>query len=594
MDREERQFYGTLRETLSTLRSLAAVQGDRGALESAMEEAGDRADAIAREARFLQLDGIADQAERLARSARATRDQDALGSFLETLFAFHEHLPEGAQLPTEATAEMQGLAPTGAGTGRAGSAGAGVSRVQSGALPGTRVEVNFNTPPQELYELDLLERKLVIEALDRGERIYSITARARGRETGVLLDLLYRLEETMHVIRALTPESGGREGRIDVLCASSLGKEGTSQILAESPLQEARIEEVPSERLALSVDRQELKVSRGLLAGLRDVELRLEGDEYERYVLLEEEMERELGALSEEDLPPRIAERVERLRRLTSASAGDIAHRSTWRAVELAYRLALWIEEEGMLSTRLRLSVEGGDQEKLESPVAQLAERAIRGIVATLLELAGLSGESPERTEATPELLFEVLGDEEQLTIWLLPISPALISGERLEAEITQSEASYVVQDLLSGSVEVSERRGSEGVRLTIPRGGHMITVVIGEGDQGEIAIPASLIVEVQPLFSRLVAQSADGRVFMRFRGSNIPLYTSTGYPVTGNAVPSEGNGVVLRINGRQIALVLEKLISEESVILRTGPRDDVFVESLGRRLPFFLPLELF
>ncbi len=594
MDKEERQFYGSLREEMGALRRLAAVQGDREAVESAMEEAGERADAIAREARFLQLDGIADQAERLARRARDSRDQNGLGGFLETLFSFSEHLPEGAKQPAEVGSEKEGLAAPEKEAKLAGSAGAHRSAHRGGAVPKAWVEVNFNTPPWELYELDLLERKLVLEALDRGERVYSITARARAGGSGVLVDLLYRLEESMHVIRAITPESGGVEGRIDLLCASSLGKEGTSQILAESPLQEARIEEVSSERLALSVDRQELNVSRGLLAGLREVELRLEGEEYERYVLLEGEMERELGALAEESLSPVGAERVERLRRLALASSGDIARRSKWRAVELAYRLALWIEEQGMLSSRFRLSVEGGDQEQLESSVAQLVERAMRGIVSTLLELTGLAGGGPYQGEATAELLCEILGDEEQLTVWLLPISPALISGESLQVEIARGEAGYVVRDLLSGSVEVAERRGSEGVRISIPRGGHMVTVVIGEGEQGEIAIPAALIVEVQPLFSRLVAQSADGRVFMRFRGSNLPLYTSMGYPVTGNAVPSEGNGVVLRINGRQIAVVVEKLLSEESVILRAGSRDNVFVESLGRRLPFFLPLELF
>lgn len=597
LDREERKFYGTLREELNTLRRLVAVQGDREAFEGAMEEAGDRADSIGREARFLQLDTIADQAERLARSARATKDQDGLGSFLETLFSFQEHLPEGARLSGDSvlsgeTPRVEGSSATVVEplSSRSTKNPAAGDRV----IPPGSVEVNFNTPPQELFELDLLERKLVIEALDRGEQIYSVTARGRGSDSGVLLDLLYRLEESMHVIRALTPEAGGRTGRIDVLCASSLGKDATTQVLAESPLQEARIEEVGSERLALSVDRQELRVSRGLLAGLREVQLRLGGDEYERYVLLEGEIDRELQTLLQEDLPPRVSQRLERLRLLTAASAGDIAHRSKWRAVELAYRLALWLEEEGILSTRLRLSVEGGDQEQIESPVAQLAERALRSVVALLLDLSGLTGEREENKKATPELLIEFLGDAEQLTIWLLPVSPALISAESLRDKLGESEAGYVVRDLLAGSVEVSDRRGSEGVSISIPRGGHMITVVIGQTPQGEIAVPASLIVEVQPIFSRLVAQSADGRVFMRFRGSNIPLYDSTGYPVTGDTIPSEGNGVVLRINGRQIALVIEKLISEESVILPVGPQEEVFVESLSRRLPFFFPLELF
>lgn len=596
MDREEKQFYGTLRRELNTLRRLAAVQGDREALRSAMGEAGNRADAIANEARFLQLDSLADQAERLARHARSTKNQEGLGSFLETLFSFHEHLPEASGLRESAAAVAEETS-GGSGRGAAGAATPGGARGRGASrqeLPGSMVEVNFNTPPQELFELDLLERKLIIEALDRGEEIYSLTARARRGGGAVLQEVLYRLEESVHVIRALIPGRGGRSGRIDLLYASPLGREEIGNILAESELQEARIERVTSQRLALSVDRQDLRVSKGLLAGLREVELRLEGDEYERYVLLEGKIEEELNALLGEHISPQISERVERIRRLTSASAGDIAHRSNWRALEIAYRLALWLEEEEILSSRLRLSVEGGDQEQLESSVAQLAERAVRGAAVALLETAGVISNGGGSKEATPELLFEVAGTEGALTLWLTQVSPAIIARDALQARLEESEASYVVRDLLAGRLSVAERRGSEGVAITVPRGGHTVTVVIASTLAGEIAFPAALIVEVQPLFSRLVAQSADGRVFMRFRGSNIPLYAATGYPISASSIPTEGSGVVLRIGSRQVAIHVDTLVSEESVVIAPGGEAQVFVESLGRRLPFFLPLELF
>jgi hypothetical protein len=588
LDKEERQFYGTLRRELNTLRRLAAVQGDRDALREAMEEAGNRADAIANEARFLQLDNLADLAERLARHARSTRNQEGIGSFLETLFSFHEHLPEASGLREAATAAVED-----APGGRSGSRRRHGAAVDAGEpLPGSVVEVNFNTPPQELFELDLLERKLVIEALDRGEGIYSLTARARGGGSGVLQEVLYHLEESVHVIRALIPGRGGRSGRIDILYASTMSREDLAKILAEADLQEARIERVSSERLALSVERPDLRVTRGLLAGLSEIELRLEGEEYERYVLLKDKVQEELESLLNENLPPQVSQRVERVRRLTAASAGDIAHRSNWRALEIAYRLALWLEEEGVLSEPLRLSVEGGDQEYLESSVAQLTERAVRSAAVALLETAGVVDSGSTSQEATPELLFEVVGKESSLTLWLTQLSPAIVAEEPLQARLEESEASYVVRDLLSGRVSVAERRGSEGISITVPRGGHTVTVVIADTLAGEIAFPAALIVEVQPLFSRLVAQSADGRVFMRFRGSNIPLYTAAGYPVAANSIPSEGSGLVLRIGQRQVAVHVDQLVSEESVLL--GAEEQVFVESLGRRLPVFFPLELF
>lgn len=588
MNREEKKFYETLRRELNTLRRLAAVQGDREALRNAMEEAGNRADAIANEARFLQLDELADQAERLARHARSTQNQEAIGAFLETLFSFHERLPEASGLREAAHAATE------SGTGGKSSADTGgtLPRAAGKALPGSMVEIHFNTPPQELFELDLLERKLVLEALDRGERVYSLTARSRGSSDAFLQGLLYTLEESVHVIRALIPGRGGRSGRIDILCASSMGREEIAGILAEADLQEARLELVSSERLSLSVDRQDLRVTRGLLAGLRGVELRLEGDEYERYVLLKGKIQQELDALLGEDLPQRISARVERIRRLTSASASDIAHRSNWRALEIAYRLALWLEEEGAVSRQLRLSVEGGDQEQIESSVAQLAERALRGAAVELLQTAGVVTGRSGPKDTVPELLFEVVGNESSLTLWLTQVAPVITEQDELRSRIEESEASYVVRDLLAGRISVAERRGSEGISITVPRGGHTITVVIADTLAGEIAFPAALIVEVQPIFSRLVAQSADGRVFMRFRGSNIPLYAATGYPVVANSIPSEGSGVVLRIGERQIAVHVDSLVSEESVLL--AGEEQVFVESLGRRLPFFLPLELF
>ncbi|MFW6329531.1 MAG: hypothetical protein ACOC28_05500, partial [Alkalispirochaetaceae bacterium] len=138
------------------------------------------------------------------------------------------------------------------------------------------------------------------------------------------------------------------------------------------------------------------------------------------------------------------------------------------------------------------------------------------------------------------------------------------------------------------------DRRGSEGVGVRIPRGGQTVTVLICEAEGECVAFPAALVVEAQALFSRMIAQSADGQVFMRFRGSNLPLFNSAGLKLAGEESGAEGYGVVLRVGDRRIAVLVERLVSEEAVILRNGRDEEVFVESLGRAVPFFLPLELF
>lgn len=588
MDKAEQTLYETVRRELEYLRKLAAEHEEGSSLLEAMEEAAGRAEQLGREARFLQLDELADRAERLAVQARAVRGHDSLGSFLETLFSFHDLLPPGTD--DRGGEEPTGLEHPGAGGyGDSGEAGVAIGGLRRSGASSRLLELEFSTPPQELFELNILERKLIIDALDQSERVYAIHLRGRSGASTVLLDLLYRLEETVNVVKAITPENGGRPGRIDALCASPLPREQINPILSDPSVQEARISEVPHDRLSLSVARQDLRISRGLLAGLSEVELRLGSDEYERYTLLREQLSRELGALVSSGLPKELAETVERLDRLYHALGEDLSLRSRWRVPELAYRLALWLEHEAALKQPLRLSVEGGDWESLESPVAQLMERALRGVAAQLLEITAAEGELARR-----EFLFETESGEQFITIWLTPVSPALLSSEALESRLASSEVGYVIRDLLSGSLTVTDRRGSEGVGVTVPRGGQTVTVLICERAGSPVAFPAALVVEAQSLFSRMVAHAADGRIFMRFRGSNLPLYTSEGTEITDEATPEEGFGVVLRVGERRIAVLVDHLVSQESVILTDSSSETVFVESQERRIPFFLPLELF
>lgn len=580
MDREEKRFYAAVSDELDRLRTLGAVDSTGKDLRDAMEEAAERAERVAKEARFLQLDRLADEAEAVARSARKVEGHDSLGLFLEALFSFHDRLSGDESEQPEGTTESR---PGGERSD---------DEVGEHRFPST-VELLFDTPPAELFDLDFLERKLILEALDQGERIYSVSARGRADDGSALTKLLYRLEEELNVIRTVGPRQEGTGARMDSLCASKKEREAVSAVLTqEGEIREVNLREVGPERLALSIDRQDLKVSRGVLAGLRKVELLLGSQEYERYTLLQGVLREELREILRTTSDSSLAPALERIERLSEASAESLREGSGRSALELVGRLGHWLESQNVFPGTLRLRVEGGDRDVLESPVAQLTEEAIRETIPLLIDVSGDAAGSQKDTPV--ELIMEIERVDPYLTFTLIRVSPPFFAGEELQKRLADSSGRYIVEELLSGRLEAVERRNSGGFSLSVPRGGNTMTVLIGKGGNREIAFPAAMVVEAQPLFQRLIAFSADGRIFLRFRGSNLPLYSAAGEAISEETAPSKGVAVVLKMGERSVAVLVDELVSEESVVRSDDAPEQLFVESLGRKIPFFLPVELF
>jgi chemotaxis protein histidine kinase CheA len=147
----------------------------------------------------------------------------------------------------------------------------------------------------------------------------------------------------------------------------------------------------------------------------------------------------------------------------------------------------------------------------------------------------------------------------------------------------------HAVQELLNGSLTMDNNEG-RGVTFTIliPQSIRLVSVLVLRDGEHIFAVPSSLVYGTYELDSGQFSKDAAGRTYYRHRGENLRVYA------VATAVATDRHfGLVLRLHTAKALLMVDELISEETIVRDVGKQDAVYSKTLGQDVPFILPMRL-
>ena len=147
----------------------------------------------------------------------------------------------------------------------------------------------------------------------------------------------------------------------------------------------------------------------------------------------------------------------------------------------------------------------------------------------------------------------------------------------------------HAVNELLNGTLTIENTPGL-GVTFTvlIPQSIRLVSVLVLRDGEIVFAVPSSLVYGTYELDSGQFSKDSAGRTYYRHRGENLRVYA------VGTAVTTDRRfGLVLRLHTAKALLMVDELISEETIVRDVGKQDAVYSKTLGQDVPFVLPMRL-
>jgi two-component system chemotaxis sensor kinase CheA len=147
----------------------------------------------------------------------------------------------------------------------------------------------------------------------------------------------------------------------------------------------------------------------------------------------------------------------------------------------------------------------------------------------------------------------------------------------------------HAINELLNGSLSMENEYG-RGVTFTVelPQSIRLVSVLVLRDGEHVFSVPSSLVYGTYELDGGLFSTDTSGKMYYRHRGENLRVYS------VGNTVTADRRfGLVLRLHTAKALLMVDELISEETIVRDVGKQDVVYSKTLGQEVPFVLPLRL-
>lgn len=626
-------FFRDGREQLDSLsRSLAEISGNFSAVR--VNQAFRYAHSVKSEASFLEFSAVEKAAHVLEDELAALRQSGRRPS-AESMRVMKAHL---AVLETEFDS-------AGAAAGGDGKKGGGDERGEltvpaASAGAGNVARTNGAPPRSGTVKLAPYLRHVLRESQDRGERLYRVRCYLT-EEHQMLFPRLYlltnNLEQVANVIRTdpriqepLPPVS-----RFEALVSAACEEKQLREAVDVDAVQRIEI-------IALSYDQvfreaQEDGFLSGLIEGAPTVQVEFGTRSYETLCLYTGELVYQLNqavdelrtwsesagpgsqALTRLELAGRLCGEVDRVVRQSSTVP------LSWIFEQLPDRAAHYATRMGK---KIRVDIAGGGDQVFR-PVAEVLMQALVHLVNNAV-IHAIEPVAERKERGKPETGSVVVASEKRGKELSITVSDdghginrekiqryaSKLSTGKSDAPLldilcapgfTTSESGkggvgrgvgldavrHQVENLLGGHLRVTSRSGSGTTfSISLPAATHLVSVVVALRGERAFAMPSAHIRAAFGLEERFLRGDERGGPHYRYEGRDVRLY-SVGEKAGDVQEYIGKTGLLIEVGGANGIVVVDSVISQETVVRDPASRGRVFSEVLGHPVEFIIALHL-
>lgn len=524
----------------------------------------------------------------------------------------------GGTSPPDTGSQAAGTAPG----SRAAFGGAAVAAGRAGAA-GRAPEAGSGAA-RRVIGLTEQSRKLVLEAVRRGEQLWQLSCRV-NESAEMLYPRLYlavsNLEQSLNVIQTEPPleQIPADLREFSALLSGPEQSDPIHKALSIDGIEDVRVTPVSADALTDAIpagNDRALKLDEQVSIGAAQVEeLRLYADELQYQLNQLEEAPHEAaqsrpGAQGEQGRA-----RFELAQKLTKTLVHELSRHSQVDLSTLLSRVVGTAEADAQAQhKRVRVHTEGTGN-RLFLPVAEVLGESIlhlvRNAVAHGIEpieerrrlgkpdvgriqvsvsRAKAAGVTVHVTDDGAGIALEGSTEEllEQLSV--PGFSTKATADERAGRGVGLDVVRYNVERLLGGTVALEWNQPGEGCSfvLRIPNPGTVLGVLVVRSGRQHLAIPRVYVQTRRRIGKEQLATDNTGAYFFRHGSTYLRVVTPAG------ARLAEGGNkwaVVLRLPTRRVALIVDECISEELVVRGSSNRSEVYSKSLDQTVQLFLPL---
>jgi len=151
----------------------------------------------------------------------------------------------------------------------------------------------------------------------------------------------------------------------------------------------------------------------------------------------------------------------------------------------------------------------------------------------------------------------------------------------------------HQVENLLGGHLSVTTRGGSGTMfSISLPAATHLVSVMVAQRGERAFAMPSAHIRAAFGLEERFLRRDERGGPHYRYEGRNVRLY-SVGEKAGDVQEYIGKTGLLIEVGGTKGIVVVDSVISQETVVRDPASRGRVFSEVLGHPVEFIIALHL-
>ncbi len=443
----------------------------------------------------------------------------------------------------------------------------------------------------------------------------------------------------------------------EILCTSEVDPEVIASAIDVAAIENVRVEERSYEVLYAAADEEDDGYTSGFSAGIRRVDLSLPTRKYERVCLYTDELRHELDLVYHAVSNDKRLQGTALQRRLQTASrmAAVVERAVSETAIVRLYGVfdelqALVAQLGRELGKLIRIRTSGGEL-GVFLPLARILSEVLAHLVRNAADHAI---ESPEERAASGKseygeirvtaqlegqsLVIRVQDDgrgldedwarERYRKLFLTEPPETLLATLATPGFTTRDEGSdhsgrgvgldtvvHAVETVLGGTVKLATHAGDIGngdhndrageaahrrkdrfgvtFELHLSRGTRLVSVLVARFGDQVFAIPASEIVETVRIDPRYLSHDHHGNTYYRLNAEVLALYSVAPVERLEQLDGSRLYGVVTLLRDRRVVILVEDLISEETVARDEQRHDHVYSQTLERSVRLIVPLQL-
>ncbi len=463
------------------------------------------------------------------------------------------------------------------------------------------------------------------------------------------------LERLVNVVKTNPPVEEVTDAlrSFEILCTAEVDPEVIAGAIDVAAIENVRVEQRSYEVLHAAADEEDDGYTAGFSAGIRLVDLSLPTRKYERVCLYTDELRRELDLIYRAVSNDKRLRDTALQRRLQTATrmAAVVEHTVAETAVVRLY--GVFDELQGLvaqlgreLGKFIRIKTSGGEL-GVFLPLARILSEVLAHLVRNAADHAI---EPPEERTAVGKSeygeIWVTAHLEEQSLVIRVQDDGRGLDGDRVRERYrklfraeppdtllatlatpgftTRDEGSdhsgrgvgldtvvHAVETVLAGKVELETgANGTGGLQsgrpqndagtrsgvtfsLYLSRGTRLVSVLVARFGEQLFAIPASEIVETVRIDDRYLSHDHHGNTYYRLDGEVLALYSVAPVERFEQLAGTPLYGVVTMLRDRRVVILVEELVSEETVARDEQRHDHVYSQTLERPVRLIVPLQL-